>query len=60
MGKVYVISCYYELDGTSWNIAAFSKKEKAKMICDRLNSDHEDDGYDYRIESFELGGEYDE
>ena len=54
--KVYIITCYYEPDGTHWNISAFSDKEKAKMICDRLNSEHEDDGYEYRIESFELDG----
>ncbi len=55
--KVYVISCYYEPDGTSWNIAAFSDKEKAKRMCDRLNIDHEEDGYSYEIQSFMLDEE---
>jgi hypothetical protein len=55
--KVYVISCYYEPDGTSWNIAAFSDKEKAKIMCDRLNIEHEEDGYSYEIQSFMLDEE---
>ena len=55
--KAYVISCFYEPDETSWNIAAFSDKEKAKQMCDRLNSQHDEDGYEYEIESFELDSE---
>lgn len=52
--KVYIIKAFYAPDSTSWNIAAFSNKEKAKQMCDRLNSQHEDDEYSYEIESFEL------
>jgi hypothetical protein len=55
--KVYIISCYYEPDGTSWNIAAFSDKERAKIMCDRLNDDHDEDGYSYEIQSFMLDEE---
>ena len=60
MKKIYIISCYYEPDGSSWNICAFSDKEKAKQMCDRFNSQHDDDGYEYSIESFELDSEYEE
>ena len=60
MKKVYIISCYFEPDGTSWNICAFSEKRKedAKMLCDRLNNEHSDDCYNYSIESFIVDEEY--
>lgn len=60
--KIYVIKAYYAPDGASWNIAAFSDKckEKAKRMCDRLNSQHDNDGYSYEIESYELDSEEEE
>jgi len=58
--KAYIIKAYNAQDGASWNIAAFSDKEKAKHMCDRLNSQHDEDEYSYEIECFELDSEEEE